>query len=160
MVSVRTHLWFGNDKAHEAAEFYAKNIPGSSVEKILHAPEGVPGVEPGAPFIAEFTVAGMPVTGLNAGPEFQLNEAFSFYLGVETQDEVDRYWEILTSDGGAPGPCGWCKDRFGISWQVIPKQLEELCGDYSTDANKRAMNAMLQMGKIDIAGLEAAYRGE
>jgi predicted 3-demethylubiquinone-9 3-methyltransferase (glyoxalase superfamily) len=160
MVTARTHLWFGNDKAHEAARFYADNIPGSSVDSVLTAPEGVPGAAAGSPFVVEFTVAGLPVTGLNAGPEFTLNEAFSFYLRVDGQDEVDKYWEILIADGGEPGPCGWCKDRFGISWQVIPKQLEDLCGDYSTPANLRAMNAMLQMGKIDVAGLEAAYAGE
>jgi len=160
MVTARTHLWFGNNRAHEAASFYAEHIPGSSVESVLTSPAGVPGAEAGEPFVVEFTVAGLPVTGLNAGPEFHLNEAFSFYLRVDSQEEVDRYWEVLTSDGGEPGPCGWCKDKFGISWQVIPKQLEELSGDYTTEANLRAMNAMLQMGKIDVAGLEAAYRGE
>ena len=160
MVTVRPHLWFGNNQAAEAAQFYAKNIPGSSVDSTMIAPEGVPDVEPGVPFIVEFTVAGQPVTGLNAGPHFTLDEAFSFYLLVDTQEEVDRYWDVLTADGGEAGPCGWCKDRFGVSWQVIPKRLEELCGDYTTDANKRAMNAMLQMGKIDVAALEAAYRGE
>jgi predicted 3-demethylubiquinone-9 3-methyltransferase (glyoxalase superfamily) len=160
MASVRAHLWFGNNKAAEAAEFYAQHIPNSSVDRVLTAPEGVPDVEPGVPFVVEFTVAGMPVVGLSAGPNFTLDEAFSFYLLVDTQEEVDRYWEALTSGGGEPGPCGWCKDRFGVSWQVIPKRLEELCGDYSTEANKRAMNAMLKMGKIDIAALEAAYRGE
>lgn len=160
MVTARTHLWFGNNRAHEAAEFYAEHIPGSSVESVLTSPEGVPGAAAGEPFVVEFTVAGLPVTGLNAGPEFTLNEAFSFYLRVDSQEEVDRYWDVLTSDGGEPGPCGWCKDKFGISWQVIPKQLEELSGDYSTEANLRTMNAMLKMGKIDVAGLEAAYRGE
>jgi predicted 3-demethylubiquinone-9 3-methyltransferase (glyoxalase superfamily) len=159
MANVRTHLWFGNDQAHEAAEFYAKNIPGSSVDKVIDAPEGGPG-NPGEPFIVEFTVAGHPVTGLNAGPEFQLNEAFSFYLSVDGQDEVDHYWDLLTADGGEAGPCGWCKDRFGVSWQVIPQRLEELCGDYTTEANRRAMNAMLKMGKIDIAALEEAYAAE
>ena len=156
MVSMRAHLWFGNNQAGEAARFYAEHIPDSAVTRVITAPEGVPGATAGAEFIVEFTVAGMPVTGLNAGPEFALDEAFSFYLGVETQEEVDRYWDILIADGGEPGPCGWCKDKFGVSWQVIPKRLEELSGDYSTDANKRVMNAMLQMGKIDIAGLEAA----
>lgn len=160
MATARAHLWFGNDRAHEAARFYAEHIPDSRVESVLTAPDGVPGVERGAPFVVEFTVAGLPVTGLNAGPEFRLNEAFSFYLRLDGQEEVDHYWEVLTSGGGEPGPCGWCKDRFGVSWQVIPKQLEELCGDYSTDANLRAMNAMLQMGKIDVAALEAAHRGE
>ena len=160
MISVRPHLWFGNNQAVEAATFYAEHIPGSSISKVLTAPEGVPGVPAGAQFVVEFTVAGLPVIGLNAGPEFNLNEAFSFYLSVETQDEVDRCWEVLTADGGEPGPCGWCKDKFGVSWQVVPKRLEELCGDYSTDANKRAMNAMLQMGKIDIAAIEHAYTGD
>lgn len=157
MVSMRAHLWFGNNQAGEAARFYAEHIPDSAVTSVIIAPEGVPGATAGAEFIVEFTVAGMPVTGLNAGPEFALDEAFSFYLGVETQEEVDRYWEVLTADGGSPGPCGWCKDRFGVSWQVIPKRLEELCGDYTTDAGKRAMAAMFQMSKIDIAALEHAY---
>lgn len=160
MISVRPHLWFGNNQAVEAARFYAEHIPDSSVTNVTMSPEGVPAVPEGSEFIVEFTVAGLPVIGLNAGPEFVLDEAFSFYLSVENQDEVDRYWDLLTADGGEPGPCGWCKDKFGVSWQVIPTQLEELCGDYSTDANKRAMNAMLQMGKIDIATLEQAYAGE
>ena len=160
MVDVLTHLWFGNNKAHEAAEFYAAHIPDSSVGSVLVSPEGVPGAEPGQPFIVEFTLAGHRVIGLNAGPEFQLNEAFSFYLRVDSQEEVDRYWEVLTSDGGEPGPCGWCKDRYGVSWQVVPKRLEELSGDYTTEANIRVMNAMLQMHKIEIPVLEAAYRGE
>ena len=160
MTSVRPHLWFGNNQAAEAARFYAEHIPESSVTNVLTAPDGVPGVTEGSEFIVEFTVAGLPVIGLNAGPTLSLDDAFSFYLRVETQDEVDRYWELLTADGGTPGPCGWCKDRFGVSWQVIPERLEELCGDYSTDANKRAMAAMLQMGKIDIAALEQAHDGE
>lgn len=162
MVSVRPHLWFGNDQAAEAAQFYADNIPGSSVDSTLNAPEGVPeiNIPPGEPFIVEFTVAGMPVIGLNAGPTFSLDEAFSFYLRVDSQEEVDHFWSLLTADGGEPGPCGWCKDRFGVSWQVIPTRLEELCGDYTTEANRRAMNAMLKMQKIDIPTLEAAYRGE
>lgn len=159
MLSVRPHLWFGNNQAVQAARFYAEHIPDSSVSKVVTAPEGVPGVAEGSEFIVEFTVAGVALIGLNAGPEFKLDEAFSFYLLVETQDEVDRYWELLTADGGEPGPCGWCTDKFGVSWQVIPKRLEELSGDYSTDANKRAMNAMLNMGKIDIAALEQAHAG-
>jgi predicted 3-demethylubiquinone-9 3-methyltransferase (glyoxalase superfamily) len=159
MIRVRPHLWFGNNQAVEAARFYAEHIPDSSVSKVMTAPEGVPGVPEGLDFIVEFTVAGLPVIGLNAGPEFNLDEAFSFYLLVETQEEVDRYWALLTADGGEPGPCGWCKDKFGVSWQVVPRRLEELCGDYSSDANKRAMDAMLKMGKIDIAALEQAYAG-
>ena len=160
MVSVRPHLWFGNNQAAEAARFYAEHIPDSEVTHVVTAPDGVPGVAAGAEFIVEFTVAGMPVVGLNAGPAFSLDEAFSFHLSVQTQEEVDRYWELLTADGGEPGPCGWCKDRFGVSWQVIPERLEELCGAYSTAADTRAMQAMLQMGKIDIGALEAAHAGE
>jgi predicted 3-demethylubiquinone-9 3-methyltransferase (glyoxalase superfamily) len=159
MVTVRPHLWFGNNKADEAAAFYAANIPGSSVDTVLKAPEGMQGVEPGADFVVEFTVAGLPVVGLNAGPVFTLNEAFSFYLSVEGQEEVDKYWDILIADGGEPGPCGWCKDKYGISWQVIPKELEQLCGTYSTPAELATMNAMLKMGKIDVAGLQAAHDG-
>ena len=160
MPSVRPHLWFSNNQAVEAARFYAQHIPDSSVTNVVRAPGGLPGVTEGSEFIVEFTVAGLPVVALNAGPEFTLDEAFSFYLSVDNQAEVDRYWELLTADGGEPGPCGWCKDKFGVSWQVVPRRLEELCGDYSTDANKRAMNAMLQMGKIDIAALERAYAGD
>lgn len=160
MVTVRPHLWFGNNQAAEAARFYADNIPGSSVDSTVLAPEGMPGAEKGSPFIVEFTVAGMPVIGLNAGPHFQLDEAFSFYLRVDSQDEVDHYWDLLTADGGEPSECGWCKDRFGISWQVIPTRLEELCGDYTTDANMRATEAMLKMQKIDVPTIEAAYQGD
>ena len=159
MVTVRPHLWFGNNKAAEAAAFYAEHIPNSSVERVVQAPEGVPGVEPGADFVVEFTVAGQPVIGLSAGPSLTLDDAFSFYLLVEGQEEVDHYWGLLTADGGAPGPCGWCKGRFGVSWQVIPKALEQLSGAYSTPAEIATMKAMLTMGKIDVAALRAAHDG-
>lgn len=157
MATVRAHLWFGNNNAGDAAAFYAEHIPGSSVDSVLRAPAGVPGAEPGADFVVEFTVAGLPVTGLNAGPHRALDEAFSFYLSVEGQEEVDHYWDVLTADGGAPGACGWCTDRFGVSWQVVPKELERLCGTYSTPAEIATMNAMLKMGKIDVGALRAAH---
>ncbi|MFD2797163.1 VOC family protein [Promicromonospora vindobonensis] len=157
MVTVRPHLWFGNDRAGEAAAFYAEHIPNSSVDSVLKAPEGVPGATAGADFVVEFTVAGMPVIGLNAGPDLTLDEAFSFYLRVDGQEEVDHYWNLLTADGGSPGPCGWCKDKFGVSWQVIPKELEQLSGTYSTPAEIATMNAMLKMGKIDVAALQTAH---
>lgn len=156
MATVRAHLWFGNNQAAEAAAFYAEHIPNSSVTKVTPAPGGLGGLDQGADFIVDFVVAGLPVIGLNAGPDFTLNEAFSFYLLVDTQEEVDHYWDLLTADGGEPGACGWCTDRFGVSWQVIPRRLEELSGDYTTDANHRVLQAMLQMGKIDIAALERA----
>lgn len=159
MATVRAHLWFGNNNAGEAAAFYAEHIPGSSVDNVVKAPEDAPGAEAGTDFVVEFTVGGLPVTGLNAGPHFTLNEAFSFYLSVEGQEEVDHYWDLLTADGGEPGACGWCKDKFGVSWQVIPKELERLSGTYSTPAEIATMNAMLTMGKIDVAALQAAHDG-
>lgn len=159
MATVRAHLWFANNNAGEAAAFYAEHIPGSSVDNVVKAPEDAPGAQAGTDFVVEFTVGGLPVTGLNAGPHFTLNEAFSFYLSVEGQEEVDRYWDLLTADGGEPGACGWCKDKFGVSWQVIPKELEQLSGTYSTPAEIATMNAMLQMGKIDVAALQAAHDG-
>jgi predicted 3-demethylubiquinone-9 3-methyltransferase (glyoxalase superfamily) len=154
MTSVRTHLWFGNNAAVEAATFYAEHVPNSAVGRVFTAR-----TDPDNPVaeVVEFTVAGHEAIGLNAGPEFHLNEAFSFYLRVDGQDEVDHYWEILTADGGEPSECGWCKDRFGVSWQVIPRELEELSGDYTTAANQRVCQAMLKMGKIDVAELQAAY---
>lgn len=154
MASVKTHLWFGNDKAVEAATFYAEHIPGSSVSCVVTARTGPDDRVAG---VVEFTVAGHEVVGLNAGPSFHPNESFSFYLSVEGQDEVDHYWSILIADGGEPGACGWCKDKYGISWQVIPRELEELSGDYSTEANQRVCQAMLGMGKIDVAALQAAH---
>ncbi|MFC4630829.1 VOC family protein [Promicromonospora alba] len=159
MVTVRAHLWFANNDAGEAAAFYAEHIPGSSVDNVVKAPKDAPGPEEGADFVVEFTVGGLPVTGLNAGPHVTLNEAFSFYLSVEGQEEVDHYWDLLTADGGEPGACGWCKDKFGVSWQVIPKELEQLSGTYSTPGEIATMNAMLQMGKIDVAALQAAHDG-
>jgi predicted 3-demethylubiquinone-9 3-methyltransferase (glyoxalase superfamily) len=154
MASVRTHLWFGNDKAVEAANFYAEHIPDSSVTRVITARTDADST---VADVVEFTVGGHPVVGLNAGPVFHLNEAFSFYLSVEGQEEVDHYWDILTADGGEPGACGWCKDKYGVSWQVIPRELEELSGDYTTEANYRVCQAMLKMGKIDVAELLAAH---
>ena len=158
MATVRSHLWFGNDQAEEAARFYAKHIPGSSVDRVLIAPEGGPGT-PGAPFVVEFTVAGHPVTGLNAGPDFQLTEAFSFYLLVDGQDEVDHYWDVLTADGGEPGQCGWLKDKYGLSWQIVPTVLLKMMQDKDPAKARRVTEAMMQMGKLDIAGLQRAYDG-
>lgn len=156
MTSVRTHLWFGNDKAVEAANFYAEHIPGSAVIRVVTARTSP---DDRVADVVEFTVAGHPVIGLNAGPVFHLNEAFSFYLSVEGQEEVDHYWDLLTADGGEHGSCGWCKDKYGVSWQVIPRELEDLSGDYSTEANFRVAQAMLKMGKIDVAEIQAAFDG-
>ncbi len=157
MASVRTHLWFGNDKAVEAANFYAEHIPGSALRRVTTARTDP---DTSVAVVVEFTVAGHEVVGLNAGPDLQLDDAFSFYLSVEGQDEVDKYWDLLTADGGQPGPCGWCRDKFGVSWQVIPRELEELSGDYSTEANQRVCQAMLQMGKIEVDELRRAFEGQ
>ncbi|MBM9459108.1 VOC family protein [Nocardioides sp. zg-536] len=156
MVSARAHLWFSNGKAGDAARFYEQHIPDSKVTNVVSAPGGLPHTEPGE-FIVDFTVAGMPVTAINAGDEFTLSEAFSVYLTVEGQKEVDKYWDLLTADGGLEQPCGWCKDKFGVSWQIVPRELEELCGDMSTPANRRALDAMFTMTKIDIAAMRKAY---
>lgn len=158
MVIARAHLWFSNGKAGDAARFYEQHIPNSKVTNIVVAPEGLPHTEPGE-FIVDFTVASLPVTAINGGTEFTLDEAFSLYLSVDTQEEVDHFWDLLTAGGGEGGPCGWLKDRFGVSWQIVPKQLEELCGDLSTEASLRATQAMFQMSKIDIAAMQRAYDG-
>lgn len=157
MPQVLTHLWFADDNAVEAARFYAEHIPDSTVHRVTTARTAP---DSRVADVVEFRLAGHEVIGLNAGPELRLDQAFSFYLRVQGQEEVDHYWQLLTSDGGEPGPCGWCTDKFGVSWQVIPRELEELSGDYSTEANYRVCQAMLQMGKIDVAALQAAYEGE
>jgi predicted 3-demethylubiquinone-9 3-methyltransferase (glyoxalase superfamily) len=157
MASVRTHLWFRNDKAVEAANFYAEYVPNSAVRRVVTARTGPD--SPVAEFV-EFTVAGHEVIGLNAGPELQLTEAFSLYLRVDGQEEVDHYWEILTAEGGEPGPCGWCKDKYGVSWQVIPNGLIEMIGDPDPEKAKRTTEAMFAMAKLDIAALQRAHAGE
>ena len=154
-------LWF-DGKAEEAAEFYVSTFRDSYIEHKLGSPSDWPAGKAGDIILVTFVLAGQHYQALNGGPNEngKFNESVSLSVTCEDQAEVDRYWDLLTSDGGEPSACGWCKDRFGVSWQVIPKQLEELCGDYTTEANQRAMNAMLQMGKIDIATLERAHRGE
>ena len=158
MGKVRPHLCF-HDRAEEAAAFYASVIPNSSVTRVLPAPPGVPDVEEGSPFIVEFTLDGMPVIGLNAGPALTLDEAFSMYLTCEDQEEVDHYWDTLTADGGSPGPCGWLTDKFGLSWQVVPRQFDEMMSSPDTAAVARAVAVMLTMTKLDLPTLQAAYDG-
>jgi predicted 3-demethylubiquinone-9 3-methyltransferase (glyoxalase superfamily) len=155
---VRPHLWF-HDSAEQAAQFYASVVPNSEVTRVVTAPAGVPDVEEGTPFVVDFTLDGMPVTALNAGSAFTLDEAFSLYLTCETQEEVDHYWEALAADGGKHGPCGWLTDKFGVSWQVVPRQLDEMMSRPDADGVARATAAMLAMTKIEIEPLEAAYAG-
>lgn len=158
MVAVRAHLWF-DDNGYEAAQYYAAHIPGTQVTRVVSAPPGMPGVPEGSPFIVELTVAGVPFTFLSAGPTLQLDDAFSILLSVDGQDEVDRYWDLLTADGGRPGQCGWLVDRFGVSWQVVPVEFEEIMSRSDPEGVARAGAAMLTMGKLDLAALEAAYAG-
>jgi predicted 3-demethylubiquinone-9 3-methyltransferase (glyoxalase superfamily) len=148
-------LWF-DGKAEEAARFYTSLLPGSSVDQVWRSPADTPSGPAGMVLTVDFTLNGQHFQGLNGGPEFSFNEAVSFVIECEDQDEVDRLWDALTADGGEPGPCGWLKDRFGLSWQIVPRQLNELVGDTDPERARRAMEAMLKMGKIDVAELQRA----
>jgi predicted 3-demethylubiquinone-9 3-methyltransferase (glyoxalase superfamily) len=152
---VYTCLWF-DGQAQEAAEFYVSLVPDSRIDKVWRSPADTPSGPAGMILLVDFTLGGVPYQALNGGPEFEFNESISIVLEVDGQDEIDRLWEALTADGGQPGPCGWLKDRFGLSWQVTPRRLNELLDDPDTERARRAMEAMLQMGKIEIAGLERA----
>jgi predicted 3-demethylubiquinone-9 3-methyltransferase (glyoxalase superfamily) len=158
MDKVVPFLWF-DEKAEEAAEFYVSLLPDSKVEDVTHYGEEPPGWK-GKVMTVSFRLAGQPFIALNGGPSNALTEAFSILVHCEDQEEVDELWDKLTANGGEPGPCGWLKDRFGVSWQIVPTRLFELIGDPDREKAARATHAMLQMGKIDIAGLERAAAGE
>jgi predicted 3-demethylubiquinone-9 3-methyltransferase (glyoxalase superfamily) len=153
MPQVTPCLWF-DDRAQEAADFYVSLFPGSKITDVSHYGDAGPG-EPGKVLMVVFELEGRPYQLLNGGPDHKLSEAFSLSISCADQAEVDRYWAALT-DGGEEGPCGWCKDRYGVSWQVVPKQLGELLGDPDPARSQRAMQAMLQMRKLDVAQLQAA----
>ena len=158
MPDVRAHLWM-DDWGLEAARFWEQVVPDTRIVSVTSAPPGTPGVAEGAVFVVEVQVGAVPVTLLNGGPAFHLDEAFSFVLEVDTQEEIDDYWERLAADGGTHGQCGWLRDRFGVWWQIVPRGMAEvLSGDPAGVA--RAMAALLAMKKFDIEGLRAAYRGE
>jgi predicted 3-demethylubiquinone-9 3-methyltransferase (glyoxalase superfamily) len=159
MTSITPSLWF-DGTAEEAATFYASLLPDSRVDKVHRAPSDYPSGKAGNVLTVEFTLVGRPFMGLNGGPYFTFNEAVSFSISCADQEEVDRYWEALTADGGAPSRCGWCKDRFGLSWQVVPRRLPELLADPDRARAGRAMQAMMQMDKIDVAALERAADGD
>lgn len=148
-------LWF-DGTAEEAATFYASVIPNSSVDRVWRSPADTPAGPAGMVLTVDFTLAGQHFQGLNGGPEFQFSEATSFVLECEDQDEVDRLWDALTAGGGEPGPCGWLKDRYGLSWQIVPVELNRLVADPDPDRARRAMEAMLQMGKIEVEELRRA----
>jgi predicted 3-demethylubiquinone-9 3-methyltransferase (glyoxalase superfamily) len=158
MKTITPCLWF-DGQAEEAARFYVSLFPNSQIDAINRSPADNPSTPKGAVLTVDFTIAGRPFTALNGGPEFKFSEAVSFAIECEDQAEVDRLWDALTAGGGEPGPCGWLKDRFGLSWQVIPKQLNEYLGGSDPEGAQRAMEAMLKMGKLDVEQLREAYEG-
>lgn len=150
-------LWYDKD-AEAAARFYADTFPGSALKAVHRAPTDFPGGKQGQVLTVEFTVAGIPCLGLNGGPAFKQTEAFSFQIATEDQAETDRYWNAIVDNGGQESACGWCKDRWGISWQITPRVLTEAMAAGGDEA-KRAFTAMMGMKKIDVAAIEAARRG-
>jgi predicted 3-demethylubiquinone-9 3-methyltransferase (glyoxalase superfamily) len=154
-----TCLWFDRWKAREAAEFYAATFPDSHVGPAHEAASDYPGGAQGDELTVEFTVLGRAFVGLNGGPNFKPNEAVSFMVLTDTQEETDRYWDAITKNGGSENACGWCKDRWGYSWQITPRRLLELTTHPDKGRAKRAFEAMMTMRKIDIAEIERAADG-
>ena len=150
-------LWY-NGEAEAAARFYAATFPDTSVGKISHAPGDYPDGKKGDVLVVEFTVVGIPCIGLNGGPQFPQTEAFSFQIATEDQAETDRYWNAIVGNGGAESECGWCKDKWGLNWQITPRTLNDAMAAGGAEA-KRAFDAMMTMKKIDVAKIDAARRG-
>ena len=151
-------LWYDGD-AEAAANFYARTFPDSQVKAVHKAPGDFPGGKKDAVLTVEFTVLGIPCLGLNGGPMFKHSEAFSFQVATDDQAETDRYWDAIVGNGGQESACGWCKDRWGLSWQITPRALTDAITDADPAVRKRAFEAMMTMGKIDIARIEAARKG-
>ena len=151
-------LWFDRD-ALDAARFYADTIPDSSVGAVSQAPSDFPDGNEGDVLTVEFTVAGIPCLGLNGGPAFRQTEAFSFQIATDDQAETDRLWNAIVDNGGEESACGWCKDRWGVSWQITPRALSDGMADPDPAARKRLFDAMMTMHKIDVATIEHARRG-
>ena len=154
-----TCLWFDNNAAREAAEFYAATFPDSHVGPGHGSATDTPSGPQGQEITVEFTVLGQSFVGLNGGPNFKPNEAVSFMVLTDNQEETDRYWNAITQNGGEESACGWCKDKWGLSWQITPIALIKAISDPNPAAAKRAFDAMMEMQKIDIAAIEAARRG-
>jgi predicted 3-demethylubiquinone-9 3-methyltransferase (glyoxalase superfamily) len=154
---ITPNLWFDTE-AEEAAEFYTSLFPNSRIVTVSRYTDAGPRPA-GEVMTVDFEVNGQRFTAINGGPEFKFDEAVSFLITVDDQEELDRCWDALTADGGSAGPCGWCKDRFGLSWQVVPDGMEELFSDPDKGRAERAMRAMLQMRKLDIAALREAADG-
>ena len=150
-------LWFDSD-AEGAANFYAQTFPDSAVTSVNRAPSDYPSGKAGDVLTVEFTVAGIPCMGLNGGPLFPQSEAFSFQIATADQEETDRYWDAIVGNGGQESECGWCKDRWGISWQIMPRALSDALAAGGDEA-RRAFEAMMTMTRIDVAAIEAARRG-
>jgi 2-polyprenyl-6-hydroxyphenyl methylase/3-demethylubiquinone-9 3-methyltransferase len=151
-------LWFNGD-ALDAAKFYAATFPDSAVSAVHHAPGDYPAGKQGDVLTVEFTVAGIPCLGLNGGPGVQHSEAFSFQIATDDQEETDRLWNAIVGNGGRENVCGWCQDKWGLSWQITPRVLSEAIADPDPAVARRAFEAMMKMGKIDVAAIEAARRG-
>jgi predicted 3-demethylubiquinone-9 3-methyltransferase (glyoxalase superfamily) len=150
-------LWYNGD-AEAAARFYAETFPDSAVTAVRRAPSDFPGGKQGDPLVVEFTVCGVACIGLNGGPQFPQTEAFSFQIATENQEETDRYWNAIVGNNGQESACGWCKDKWGLNWQITPRTLTEAMAAGGEEA-KRAFEAMLTMRKIDVATIDAARRG-